>query len=168
MKKILTLSIFAMLAFVAPSFGQGQSWTTATAINYDTITISTGWYSNTGTKIMYVKVNNAWTDISLQVVNTKGSGTMAGTSVLVGSNDGVNFVNICRPSIAKTAVRPAYTDTLTSTNVTTNTKLWNLSDASDAQAQTFACFPYLYVGVKSTGVGTMSAYTKLYVIGRHK
>lgn len=75
--------------------------------------------------------------IGFQVTVTRLTGTMAGTAVLVGSIDGVNFV-------------AAGADTLTMTNSTTNTKVWKLEEP---------IYKYyrIKVGGATTVTGTSSA-----------
>lgn len=70
---------------------------------------------------------------SFQAVVTKVDGTVAGTVLLQGSNDGTNYVDIS-------------TDTLTLTDVATQSYLWSVTDA-----------PYKYYRLKGTGSGTMNA-----------
>lgn len=97
---------------------------------------------NAGTEYATLKVANSGSNVSVQIVATKISGTVAGTAVLQASNDGVNYVSIGA-------------DTLTLTNVTTNTHLWSVS-----------ANPYIYYRVKVTGSGTMVATIKGYLVRR--
>jgi hypothetical protein len=106
MKKILSvLFLIAAIAFTAPQAHSQASvliTSTDTLVNTDTAYISlptaTGGYYAVG----------------IQAVVTKVSGTAAGTAIIQGSLDGTNYVTIG-------------TDTLTFTNVTTNTKVWEIT-----------------------------------------
>lgn len=92
---------------------------------------------NTATVNLTLGVRGAYDYCAFQVVNTKVSGTPAGTTVLQYSVDGINYVT-------STTVG----DTLTNTNQTTNTKIWTLTDPK-----------YPYYRLKTTGSGTMSVIT---------
>lgn len=123
--------------------------------------------NNAETVTKYKKVEGSYDAMSVQIVITKISGTVGGTVTIVGSNDGVNFVDICRASVAATTLRPAYKDTLTPANQTTNTKIWTFSNAATTESgQTPAFGPYLYYGFKYVGTGTMSATVKGYLVPR--
>ncbi len=95
---------------------------------------------NTATKDLLFKVTTSNEVASFQVVNTKLSGTVAGSSFFQASNDGVNFINL---------------DTLVNTNVTTNTKFFVDSPTK-----------YLWYRIRWTGSGTMSAIPRGFVILR--
>lgn len=100
MKKTIFLSLFLMVisfAGIAQSFNQ-------TASN------STGAILNASLDTMNFSTVQSYTSVGIQPVITKATGTMAGTAVLYGSINGTNFV--------------AAGDTLTFTNVTTNTTVW--------------------------------------------
>lgn len=84
-------------------------------------------------------ISKAYDVVSFQAVVTKLTGTVAGTVMLEGSNDGTNYLSI--------------SDTLTLTDVTTNTKLWTVDKA-----------PYKYYRLKGTGSGTMSAIISGYCV----
>lgn len=163
MKKIIIA--FALSLFtIASVFSQGTS-----TIMYSLDSGKTTPYVlNTDSVTMVVKVGSSWDNLSIQLIETKATGTVAGTAVLVGSNDGRNFVDISRPSIAATSLRPAYKDTLTSTNITTNTKLWVISNATGTDGSTPYSPPYLWYGIRKTGSGTMLSTIKAYVTARHK
>lgn len=168
MKKILAIALLAagMLAF-APAKVKAQ--TVSTAFNMvggdygnveDTI-------NNAETVTKYLKLTGSYQSMSIQVVITKISGTVGGTVTIVGSNDGTNFVDICRASVAATTLRPAYKDTLTPANQTTNTKIWTFTNAATIESgQTPNFAPYLYYGIKYVGTGTMSAKIRGYVVPR--
>lgn len=119
MKKLIFLLALGLFAF-------GANAQTSMTGSGDTI-------ANTATKYLTLTVKGAATNVSLQIVTTKINGTVAGTSILQASLNGTNYVDIS-------------TDTLANTNVTTNTKIWNVTPNK-----------YLYYRIKTTGVGTMSA-----------
>lgn len=93
--------------------------------------------TNTGTSFHTITVSGTFNSGLIQFVGTKISGTVAGTAILYGSVDGTNYVSLG--------------DTLTQTNVTTNTKVW-----SNVRPN----YPYYKVVV--TGSGTMAQQTKCY------
>jgi len=132
MKKILIGMLFCGLAFI----GQSQNTVTTMTGSGDTIT-------NATPDAVLLPVNYTHENLSVQIRVTKISGTVAGTAILSASNDGVNYVAIG-------------SDTLTLTDVTTNTKIWPLTNAN-----------YLYYKVTVTGSGTMTAsiHGKLYASG---
>lgn len=166
MKKLTSILIIAM-AFIACQISAQQTGTDARLASLDS-SLTTAHVANTATVTMFVKVANAWDVASIQLVETKVSGTVAGTAVLVGSNDGVNFVNVCRPSVAANTLQSRATDTLTSTNVTTNTKLWVWSNKADPMGNPTVCFPYKYIGIQKVGSGTMNSTIKGYAVFKHK
>ena len=102
--------------------------------NGDTIT-------DGGTDYVLAQVQRNFKTVSIQAVVTKYSGTLTGTGLLQGSNDGVNYVNIG-------------TDTLDITNQTTNTKVWAMSGT-----------PYEYYKVTFLGTGTARFIINGYVLG---
>lgn len=65
---------------------------------------------NTAVDSLTYSMNRDYTVVGIQPVITKATGTMAGTAVLYASLDGTNYVSTG--------------DTLTLTNVTTNTTIW--------------------------------------------
>lgn len=97
---------------------------------------------DTGSKYLILKVNNKASNVAFQAVVTKVSGTVAGTVLLQGSIDGVNYKDIS-------------TDTLNLTDVATQSYLWTVS-----------ANPYLYYRLAGTGSGTMSAILTGYAIRR--
>lgn len=119
---------------------------------------------NTDDIIKYIKVEGIYSVISIQAVVTKISGTVAGTIVPVVSLDGVNFVPASRASVAISALRPAYKDTLTCTNVTTNTKVWTFTNQANIDGSTPNFQPYLWYGLRYVGAGTMSAKFRAYLV----
>lgn len=94
--------------------------------------------TNTGTGNLVIQSQKWAETVTIQVVITKISGTVASYSILQGSVDGTNYVNL-------------NTDTLTATDVTTNAKTW-VVDGN----------PYQYYRIRSTGVGTMAASERAY------
>lgn len=88
------------------------------------------------------KITTSLNVISFQAVVTKLSGTVAGTVILQASNDAVNYVDIS-------------TDTLTLTDVTTNTFLWSVTSA-----------PYQFYRLTGLGTGTMSAIISGFAVAR--
>ena len=88
---------------------------------------------NTATVDVTLTVAGSYDKGVIQVINTKLSGTGAGTSILQGSVDGTNYIPI---------------DTITHTNVTTSTGVFTLTLPE-----------YPYYRVRSTGSGTMSVIT---------
>ena len=164
MKKLSTILV-AML-FSVITFAQ-QNGADALMTSLDS-SKTTSHVVNTGARTMLYKVTNGWDVVSVQMVETKLSGTVAGTAILVGSNDGINFVNICRPSVAASSLQLRTTDSLTSSDVTTNTKIWTWSNKNDAMGNPTVCFPYKYIGFKKTGSGTMESVISGNISVRHK
>jgi len=64
---------------------------------------------------MNYNMSKGYTDVTIQPVFTRATGTMAGTAILSYSVNGVNYVN---------------TDTLTMTNAVINTTVWNKHTAA--------------------------------------
>lgn len=123
MKKILlALSIIAATS----SFSQSINSVVTMTGSGDTLV------NTTADNVLY-PITAGYENISIEAVVTKISGTVAGTAILQGSIDGVNYKDL-------------NTDTLTLTNVTTNKYIW---------AITFS--PYKYYKINYVGVGTMSA-----------
>ena len=98
-----------------------------------TMTNSGDTITNTGTVNLDATIKGSQNVVGFQVVIAKLSGTVAGTVVLQASLDGTNYNTIS-------------TDTLTLTDVTTQSNLWTVSPNS-----------YLNYRLKATGSGTMSA-----------
>lgn len=94
---------------------------------------------NTATEYMYMTVSGSYETAAFQVVNTKISGTVAGTCLLEYSVDGTNYITV--PSA----------DTLTNTDIATNSLVWTLTKPEAS-----------YYRIKYTGSGTMSAQMKAY------
>lgn len=129
MKKIFSLIIITAFSFV--SFAQSNRVfplkdAVYTSNSKDTIT-------NTGTADLIIRSQKWAQTVSIEIVVTKISGTVANYCILMGSVDGVNYINV-------------NTDTLTCTNTTTNKKVWVIDGN-----------PYEYYKVHSVGAGTMAA-----------
>lgn len=124
MKKIL-FSLFAVMLFCA-SYAQ-------TAF-HQTTTNTTGAFTGTASDTMTLTLTQPYQVVSVQPVLTKVSGTIAGKTYLQLSINGTNYVS---------------TDSLTNTDVTTNTIVWNKQTAC-------RYFRILVVGT-GTMAGTASA-----------
>ena len=96
---------------------------------------------NTGSVTKTISVSAGYSAIGVQTVITKISGTVGGTAILYNSLDGTNYSSTG--------------DTLTLTNVTTNSKVFGKVTA-----------PGTYYKVVATGTGTMSAQVRLYYVLR--
>lgn len=105
-------------------------------------TLTTGdTVANTATVNHTLKIPLYYPVGTIQVVNTKVSGTVAGNSILQGSCDnGSTWINL---------------DTLVNTNQTTNTKFFDVSPAK-----------YLHYRVSTTGSGTMVMKSKVWAVLR--
>lgn len=130
MKKIFLLSAIALCSMLATSLKAQVSPMLSTYGNAkDTVT-------NTGVNYVTITTTKSQNNVSVQPVITKISGTVAGTYYLQGSLDGINYVSIVG-------------DSVTATNVTTNTKIWKESTRA-----------YQYYRIGYTGSGTMVATLK--------
>jgi hypothetical protein len=105
MKTLLIMALIFMCGF--QSFSQ--------SVFKNTSSNPTGAITNTSIDTCYYTTSKSYSVISIQPVITKATGTMAGTSVLACSVDGVNYTNV---------------DTLTNSNVTVNSTVWNISSAA--------------------------------------
>lgn len=76
----------------------------------------TGAYSNAQIDTMTAHFSNSYLTVSIQPVVTKLTGTMAGNAILYYSVNGTNYI--------------ASGDTLTFSNSTTNTTIWNKTSAA--------------------------------------
>ena len=130
MKKILFL--LALTSFSL--FGMAQSFSHTTSN-------PTGAINNASSDTMSYSTVKNYSVVGIQPVITKATGTMAGTSVLYGSLDGINFI--------------AVGDTLTNTNVTTNSTVWSLSNP-----------PYIYYRIITSGATTVTGTTVAKFIGK--
>lgn len=136
MKKLFLIAILGLFSFAADA--QVTNMVSRYSNTTDTV-------ANTDTKYMYVTVTASHENVSIQPVITKVSGTVAGTYFVQGSLDGTNYVSNIVAS-----------DSVTATNVTTNTVVWVL----DSKA-------YKYYRVGYTGSGTMNATLKSYFLSNN-
>lgn len=127
MKKLIAFLFVACLSLAFASTSEAQS----IVPSVDTIT-------NSGTANLSFAPKGGEIGISAQVVITKISGTVAGNCVLQGSIIGSSWDNIS-------------TDTLTLTDVASQTKLWQIAPAI-----------YPQVRCLCTGSGTMAAQIALW------
>lgn len=128
MKTILSL-LFIVLSVVG--FSQGA--VTSMKSNYNLVSDTA---INSGTANVDLATTKSWTQISVQAIITKISGTVAGTVLLQGSLDGTNYISVGA-------------DTMTNTDVATGTHFWVVTGN-----------PYGYYRLLLTGSGTMSATVK--------
>lgn len=92
---------------------------------------------NTATVNKQVRTTGAYSAASIQIIITKISGTVAGTTKLQGSNNGTNWEDIG--------------SAFTHTDVASQAKLFSVTGG----------VPYTYLRTTSTGSGTMSASVKI-------
>lgn len=137
MKNLLLL---ITLAFMVVATGYSQTSQTSAA---SVMTVTSATYSGTRADTATYKATGSYNNVTIQAVITKVSGTVAGTAVLYGSLDGINYQYI--PT----------SDTLTLSNQTTNHIIWPLGQGK-----------YLYYRVKVDGSGTMVASFKSWFLGR--
>jgi hypothetical protein len=143
MKKLIF--IFSILAFSFGVMAQG-----AVAALKSTYSLSSDTTVDTGvTYLTSPQVKSPTSIVTVQVVATKISGTVAGTISLQGSLDGTNFKAITLTE-ASTA-GPTYT----ATDVASQNFIWRLSQN-----------PYAYYRVSWTGAGTMSAKFTANILSR--
>lgn len=107
--KYLILILTTVFSFVANE-SQSQTSFSQTAFN------PTGAILNTSSDTMSITLTRSYSQLSIQPVITKATGTMAGTAVLYSSVNGTNWVSTG--------------DTLTFTNVTTNTTVWTKTSSA--------------------------------------
>lgn len=139
MKKLLMIAITCLIAFSVNAQNGARSLISSNASalipTVDTVT-------NTGVKTMALPatqiVKGPKQTTTVSAVITKISGTGAGTVVLKGSNDGVNF-----STIASTQLQGGQTATFTLTDV-----------ASQAYHFVVLNNPFLYYETVTTGSGT--------------
>lgn len=134
MKKLFLLAIL----FAIASIGSAQVTPMTSIYNHPTDTVT-----NAGINFVYATSLNSQSNLSVQPVITKISGTIAGTYYLQGSLDGVNYLSIVG-------------DSTVATNVTTNTKVWFLATKY---------FKYYRIGY--TGTGTMSGTLRGYILNNN-
>jgi len=134
MKKLFSLiCISAMCLFATVSKAQ-ITMTASSNTNTNAVT-------QTHIATLSGEINN-FDIMTIQVIGTKVSGTVAGTAILYGSVDGTNYT-------------PVGSDTLTLANQTTNSHYWTLS-------KTY--YKYYKVAVATTGT-QVSTYVA-YLLGR--
>lgn len=119
---LISITLFSFKSQAQASFSQ-------TASN------PTGAITNTSVDTMTYTLQKGYNLVSIQPVVTKASGTMAGWAVLDYSVNGTNWY--------------VGTDTLSLTNITTNTIVWN--------KQTAARYLRIRVGGATTVTGTCTA-----------
>jgi hypothetical protein len=134
MKKFITICLFAIL-------GIAVNAQFSTPIQFPVITGDT--ITNTGTANKIVVATAGYSQIAIQPVITKTSGTVGGNCVLYGSLDGANYVSTG--------------DTLKCTNQTTNTSIFKVTNA-----------PYWKYKAVYTGTGTMVATWKVWYVLRKR
>ena len=125
--KYLFSILFLVLALSFSNEAKAQQILTLTRVGVtDTVV-------NTATVNLTLTVRGKYQSGVIQVVNTKVDGTVAGNSLLQASVDGTNYVTL---------------DTLTNTNVATNTKIFVLTNPA-----------YPYYRISNTGTGTVRYVT---------
>jgi ABC-type maltose transport system permease subunit len=128
MKNLIAVLLIAVFALITPNT-QAQS---------SVLVPSTDTLSNTDTAFISLPTaTGGYYAVGIQAVVSKVSGTVAGTAIIQGSLDGTNYVDIG-------------TDTLTFTNVATNTKVWAITPSV-----------YQYHRVKFLSSGTVVAVPKV-------
>lgn len=127
MKKIFVLLVAAILCFALPTISLAQTslYSTGNGLTRDTV-------SNAGNKTLALSnpVLGYKATVTIQVDVTKISGTLAGTIIPVGSNDGTTYY----------ALTGSYT----------------VTDTSSQGVNFSVTTGYRYYGIKWTGTGTMS------------
>ena len=121
------------------------------------ISASSDTVANSGTGYVQLQVKGAYSNVSIQVVSTKISGTAGGTVTLQGSNDGTNFVTVDASYLEDISTSSPYTTgggtTLTVLNQATTTKVFVLNGS-----------PYAYYRLSHTGTGTMVSRLRGYLM----
>lgn len=130
MKKLILILIIGLQGLIASA----QRATLMPLVAGDTV-------ANTGTVTKVLTFTAGYEGVAIQPVLTKLSGTAAGTVILYESLDGVNYKSTG--------------DTLTVTNVTTNTAVW----------KKLAPVP-VYYKVIAGGATTVSAVLRIYYLPR--
>lgn len=136
MKKILiALIAFTLMAAVPRVNAQVFDMTATTGNTSDTV-------SNTSTETLTKQVSGPYSQVTVSLVVTKISGTVAGTAVLQGSVDGTNY-----QTLTYVYAQPGDTqNSVTNTNVASQSWSWPVGAST-----------YLYYRVSVTGSGTMAA-----------
>lgn len=136
MKKFLVICLLAVTALIAPTI-QAQTIglvSTTNSLKIDTV-------SNTGVRVLQTQLTGNKATVTIQVDVTKISGTLGGTLIPVGSNDGVKWY-------------AAGSGTFTVTDVA-------------SQGVNFSPpLGFGYYGVQWTGTGTMSGSFKATLLAR--
>jgi hypothetical protein len=125
--------VFSVLAVLSFSLSFAQVETLMPLIAGDTI-------ANTGTVSKAVRTTGAYSAAAMQIVITKISGTVAGTTKLQGSLNGTNWEDIG--------------SAFTHTDIASQAKLFAITGG----------VPYTYLRTTSTGSGTMSAQVRVYYV----
>lgn len=129
--------MLSMLALVIGITTQAQRATLMPLVAGDTVV-------NTATVNKSITVTAGYAAAGVQIVLTKISGTVAGTTKLQGSLNGTNWEDIG--------------SAFTHTDVASQAKLFTVTSG----------MPYAYLRTTSTGSGTMSAQIRIYyVLRRH-
>jgi len=140
MKKFIFLLAFVALAFSANA--QVVAMKATTGNTSDTVT-------NTGTEVLSAQVNGYNKVVTVQVLITRLSGTLAGNVVLQGSLDGTTYTTLTQ------VAQPSNNDTVTLTNVAATSCIYVIEPSK-----------YLYYRVSVTGSGTMTARISAKIMGR--
>lgn len=130
MKKFIFIVCLSLIGFMA----QAQSVTVMKNSTYTTLTSDT--VTNTGSGAVFINLNSAYTNVSIQPKVTRISGTMNSNSApkLQGSLDGTNYYDIVGDTLHITNTASPIVDD------------WLLTSQG-----------YKYYKVTWTGTGTMSA-----------
>lgn len=146
--KVIGLCFALLLSAVALplSHANGQGVTTMKS-SYNLTSDTT---VNTGTSYLQVTLTGVYSEIDLQFVATKISGTVAGTVSILGSLDNVNFKALTVKD-ATTAI-----PTFTATDVASQVNTWRISGT-----------PCKYIRISWVGAGTMSAKFTGLIMGRN-
>ena len=130
MKKLFIIACLSLIGFMA----QAQSVTVMKNATYTTLTSDT--VTNTGSGAVFINLNSAYTNVSIQPKVTRISGTMNSNSApkLQGSLDGTNYYDIVGDTLHITNTASPIVDD------------WLLTSQG-----------YKYYKVTWTGTGTMSA-----------
>lgn len=146
MKKLLGFILLVFAFCATPTTANAQ----LTAVAMTRGSLSDSAIINTGTPSVTTRVLESREVVSVQVVVTKNSGTVAGRCECLGSLDGTNFVRIRGAGPTSTL------DTLLLTNVSTvQSFVWTISPSK-----------YLDYRVRCIGVGTMNARIQGYLLRR--
>lgn len=131
--KIIFSAILALCLAVAPVQGQVYSMLATTGNATDTVV-------NTSAETLTKQISGSYGEVTVQVLVTKISGTVAGTVLIYGSLDGTTYTRL------NNLGQPSANDTCTNTDVATQSWIWALGTSK-----------YLYYRVTVTGSGTMTA-----------